>query len=90
MRQRIIVHGHVQGVGFRQYTRLVALRMGVRGWVRNRADGTVEIDAQAPASKMERFVEAVRKGSPASTVDRLETQNQTPTNRFQDFRIRYS
>ncbi|PTX59981.1 acylphosphatase [Melghirimyces profundicolus] len=88
-RRHIMVHGRVQGVGFRHYTRKAALSIGVKGWVRNRPDGTVEIDAQGPASKMERFVEAVRKGSPASQVKRLETKEKKPTDRYRTFEVRY-
>jgi len=61
VRKRIVVHGRVQGVGFRYHVYQQALRLGIHGWVKNLPDGTVEIDAEGPASRMEPFVESGQK-----------------------------
>ena len=45
--RRYLIRGHVQGVGYRYFTQRIAVRLGVRGWVRNRLDGDVEVHAQA-------------------------------------------
>jgi len=65
-----------------------ALRIGIRGWVKNCSDGTVEIDAEGPAPQMKQFVEEVKKGSPVSKVTHLEIRDEVPTG-FQQFEIRY-
>ena len=52
----------MQGVGFRDALRAEALRLGVRGWVRNRADGSVEALLQGEASALERLVQWARRG----------------------------
>lgn len=87
IRKHIIVHGKVQGVGFRYYVNQSARRIGIRGWVRNLPDGTVEIDAEGPVTQMKTFVEAVKKGSPRSKVTNLEVRDKEPAG-FQRFEIR--
>lgn len=89
LRKHILVHGHVQGVGFRYYTRKVARKWGISGWVRNRPDKTVEIDAQGEAMALDRFLEAVRKGSPASRVDRIQSKKRKAKDTLRTFEIRH-
>ena len=48
--RRVLVDGHVQGVGYREFTRRAALKLGVSGWVRNRYDGAVEALIRGPPS----------------------------------------
>jgi acylphosphatase len=66
--RRLVVSGRVQGVGFREATVAAARAAGVAGWVRNRADGTVEALAQGSAESVERFVAWCRRGPPFSRV----------------------
>ena len=62
--------GRVQGVGFRWYAVEAARRADLAGWVRNRADGSVEILAAADdAAAIERFVEAMRRGPPGARIE---------------------
>ncbi|CAB3393163.1 acylphosphatase [Kyrpidia spormannii] len=70
--QHLVVHGKVQGVGFRAYTARQAANLNIRGWVRNHPEGTVEINAAGSAEAMEAFVRAVKKGPPGSRVDLVE------------------
>jgi acylphosphatase len=88
-RVHMIVHGKVQGVGFRWHTQQLAARYGIVGWVRNRSDGTVEIDAQGPTEAMNKFVQGVRKGSPFSKVTRISTQSKAPRKDLRSFQITY-
>lgn len=60
-----IVHGRVQGVGFRWFTVYAAERNGVSGWVRNCRDRTVEVEASGPREALEAFLEDLHQG-PAS------------------------
>jgi acylphosphatase len=62
----------VQGVGFRWYALNQAQRLGVAGWARNRADGSVEVVGLADAAVLGRFEEALRRGPPASLVEAVE------------------
>ncbi len=69
------VGGRVQGVGFRWYVLRAAEAHGIRGWVRNRADGDVELLAEGPPHEIEAFLEAVRRGPRAARVARLEVRD---------------
>jgi acylphosphatase len=78
LRRRIIVHGHVQGVFFRDTTRRLAERQGIAGWVRNRADGAVESVFEGPEEAVERLVAFSREGPRGARVDRVEVVEEQP------------
>jgi len=65
------VIGRVQGVGFREFTRTIAQRLGLAGWVRNRDDGCVELAASGNASQVEALLAAVRRGPSGGRVDEV-------------------
>lgn len=67
------VIGRVQGVGFREFTRTIAQRLGLAGWVRNRDDGCVELAAAGNASQVEALLAAVRRGPSGGRVDEVRT-----------------
>ncbi|ALK09201.1 acylphosphatase [Blastochloris viridis] len=69
---RLTVRGRVQGVGFRYFVERTAARLGVDGWVRNRADGSVEAVAAGEDAAVAAMIEACRRGPPAARVDSLE------------------
>lgn len=89
VRLHAIVHGIVQGVNFRYYTRLRAEALGLSGWVANRSDGTVEVVAEGPRAAVEALLDFLHKGPPAARVDYVETYWERPTGEFRGFRIRY-
>lgn len=62
------IAGRVQGVGFRDAMHTEALRHGVRGWVRNRRDGSVEAVVQGKAEAVEAVIAWARRGPPAAHV----------------------
>jgi acylphosphatase len=69
--RHVIVEGFVQGVGYRDFARRAALRLGVSGWVRNRSDGTVEaLIAGAPAD-VEAMLAEMRRGPRGAAVANL-------------------
>jgi acylphosphatase len=72
MRRRVVVHGRVQGVFFRDSTRRLALEHGVSGFVRNTWEGTVEAVFEGPPEAVERLVEFSRHGPPGAAVERVE------------------
>jgi acylphosphatase len=65
------VHGHVQGVGFRWWTRSRALELGLTGYASNQADGRVLVVAQGPRADCERLLELLRGGSTPGSVDNV-------------------
>ena len=69
--RQIRVTGRVQGVGFRYALRREAERAGVRGWVRNRRDGSVEALVQGEAQAVARLIAWARRGPRAARVDEL-------------------
>ena len=69
--RRIVVEGYVQGVGYREFTRRAALRLGVSGWVRNRSDGAVEALICGPPVAVEALVAEMRSGPGFAEVESL-------------------
>lgn len=74
IRIHAIVSGRVQGVGYRYATVVAARRIGVAGWVRNRPDGTVEVEAQGSRAAVAQLISALKAGSPWSRVARVEVE----------------
>ena len=68
------IHGRVQGVGYRDALRREALRRNLRGWVRNRRDGTVEALLQGEAGAVGAVAAWARRGPPAASVERVDAQ----------------
>ena len=66
-----VVHGAVQGVGFRWWTRRRATELGLSGHARNLADGRVEVLAEGPRPACQRLLELLRTGSTPGKVDRV-------------------
>lgn len=79
------VHGHVQGVGFRWWTRSRALELGLTGYAKNQPDGRVLVVAQGPREACERLLELLRGSSTPGTVDNVVSdwaQNPAPIEGF--------
>lgn len=68
----LFIHGHVQGVFFREWTVSRAREMGISGWVRNLRDGKVEVYAVGEPAAIAKFAKRLHEGSPASRVDSVE------------------
>ncbi len=67
-----IVYGKVQGVGFRMYTYRQADRLGVTGWVKNCADGSVEFHCEASDVDISFFIDLVKRGNDFSEVETVD------------------
>jgi acylphosphatase len=78
IRRRVIVHGFVQGVFFRDSTRRLAQRHGVAGSVSNRPDGGVEAVFEGEAEAVERLVAFSREGPRGAQVDSIEVTEEEP------------
>ena len=68
----VIIHGRVQGVGFRAWTHHQAELHGLGGWVRNRRDGTVEAVFSGSDESIEAILKACRQGPRGAVVERIE------------------
>jgi acylphosphatase len=82
------VLGRVQGVGFRYTCYQEARRLGLAGWVRNTASGDVEVWAEGPREKLDRFLEWLRRGPPGARVDQLHYDMTVPAH-YRDFVIEH-
>ena len=78
VRKRVVVHGDVQGVFFRDTTQRQAESAGVSGWVTNRDDGTVEAVFEGEPDAVERMVSFSREGSRGAEVERVEVSDEEP------------
>ena len=70
--RRLRIHGRVQGVFYRGWSVRTARALGVRGWVRNRGDGSVEMLVQGDEEQVQEMIARCREGPQAARVDRLE------------------
>ena len=89
VRAHIYIHGRVQGVFFRYYTRREALRKGLKGWVRNLPDGRVEAVFEGNKESVEDILEWCKRGPPHAKVDRIVVKWEEYRGEFKDFQIRY-
>ena len=88
-RLNAIVHGRVQGVGFRFFVLQQAVALGLTGWVRNMADGMVEVLAEGETVRLQEFLAALYEGPEAAFVRDVKFQYNIATGEFRDFDIRY-
>jgi acylphosphatase len=84
---RVLVSGHVQGVGYRQACRHAARSLDLVGWVRNLSDGRVELFAQGPDENVNRLLDWVWAGPPAARVVGVETDSVARDATLTDFFI---
>ncbi|TAJ13822.1 acylphosphatase [Marinilabiliaceae bacterium JC017] len=87
-RVRVIVDGRVQGVGFRYFVNNTAKRYAIKGFVRNLADGKVEIDAEGECDNVHHFLTDCRTGPALSRVDAFLI-SEVPEYGFEGFRIKF-
>ena len=78
IRRRVVVHGHVQGVFFRDSTRQRAAQHGVAGWVRNTPGGSVEAVFEGQEDAVERLLDFMRRGPRGARVDRVDVADEQP------------
>ena len=78
IRRRVVAHGRVQGVFFRDTTRRRAQALGVAGWVANRDDGAVEAAFEGDAEAVDAMVELCRRGPGQAEVTELEVADEPP------------
>ncbi len=84
----VVVQGKVQGVGFRAFTEYHATQKGLNGWVRNRQDGKVEVEAEGPRPILETFLQFLEQGPPLSRVTQIIVDWKDSNRQTQGFTIR--
>ena len=84
-RLHAVIRGDVQGVGFRYFVLRKAHQLGLRGWVRNNDDGTVELVAEGARQDLEQLKRAVGEGPRMARVDRVDTRWQSATGNLDRF-----
>lgn len=87
VRAHAIITGRVQGVFFRVETQRTAQKYGVFGWVRNKADGSVEAVIEGDENKVISVLEWCKNGPPTAVVGKVDVNWETYTGEFKDFRI---
>jgi acylphosphatase len=85
--RRFVVRGRVQGVGFRWFVEREAHILGIAGWVRNNADGSVEVLAQGTRDQLSGLHSRLREGPRAARVDAVEEAEARPAANITSFRI---
>ncbi len=83
-----VVHGEVQGVSFRYYTQQRARGLGLRGYVRNRADGTVQVVAEGPRAAVEELFAWLHRGPPMADVRSVDAAWGAPAGTWGSFEVR--
>ena len=86
---RLIVHGYVQGVYFRDFTSRQAIELGLTGYVRNLSEGTVEVQAEGERKQLEKLISHLKVGPPAAKVTKVVTNWSEYTGRYSSFSVRY-
>ena len=88
-RIHIFVTGRVQGVFFRQSTKVMAIKNNVKGWVRKLDDGRVEIVGEGEIRDIENLTQWCKTGPANSRVDEFELSEENVTDEFENFEVKY-
>jgi len=87
-RCRIYVSGHVQGIGYRSFTKKRATEIGLSGFARNLPDGRVEIIVEGDETRIHTFVERLKEGPWGSRVSNTEIRWEKPSTEFTTFEVK--
>jgi len=88
VRRRLVARGSVQGVFFRDSSQQEARQRGLTGWVRNRDDGTVEIEVQGDEGAVDDFVRWAQEGPKDADVSSVDAAEQSPVEDESGFDVR--
>ena len=85
----VLISGKVQGVGFRNFTRMNAKQLGINGYAKNLPNGKVEVVAEADKSQLDALIALLKQGPRFARVDSLEVDERPFTGEYETFGIRY-
>ena len=88
VRLHAVVEGRVQGVGFRYFVEEQAVALGLKGWVRNRWDGTVEVTAEGERDTLNKLLAALNRGPRAANVTYVQAEWEKANGEFSSFYVR--
>lgn len=83
----LVVSGHVQGVFYRDFVKKTAESLGLKGWVRNNPDKTVEVVAEGKEEELKKLLEKCKKGPGAAKVADIDVKWNDFTGDFREFSI---
>ena len=89
VRARVIIEGRVQGVFFRSHTQEMALRLGLKGWVKNLRDGSVEAVFEGDKDKVDQMIQWCHRGPSEARVTRVHLSWEKCDGELEDFSIDY-
>ncbi|MCP3025928.1 acylphosphatase [Halobacillus sp. A5] len=89
-RKHLVFHGQVQGVGFRATAQSLAKQYGLTGWVKNKEDGTVELEAEGSAQDLQSFTREIKEGpSPFIKIKAVEEDDYDEEKGHRKFKVIY-
>ncbi len=88
-RARVIIEGRVQGVFFRHHTQEAAFKLGVKGWVKNRRDGSVEAVFEGDQERVAEIIQWCHRGPSEARVTKVDSTWEKYTGEFEDFSVTY-
>jgi len=88
-RIHLIIHGKVHGVFYRDNTQKKGKELGLKGFVKNLEDGTVEVIAEGSEDKLNELIEFCKNNPGHSNVDKVDVKEEKTTNEFSDFEVKY-
>lgn len=89
VRNHLVVHGRVQGVGFRATAKQIADQLDIHGWVKNNSNGTVEIDAEGDPDHLSKFIDKLNEGpTPFSKVRAVDIIEEASEKGYEKFKIK--
>ncbi len=83
------IHGKVQGVGYRYFATRVARRMGLKGWIQNNRDGSVEALVEGEKKNIDEWIEEIREGTRYSEVTNIEQESKEFSGKLGDFDVKF-
>ena len=89
VRAQVLIEGRVQGVLFRYHTQETALKLDLKGWVKNRRDGSVEAVFEGDKEKVDQIIQWCHRGPSEAGVKKVHLNLEDYTGEFEDFTINY-
>ena len=87
--RKLHIQGKVQGVGFRFFATRVARRLGLRGWIQNLRDGSVEAVVEGEGEKIDQWLDELREGPRYAEVSKIDQEKRDFSGRLGEFDVKF-